>query len=489
MRFFVHALLLSLAAYSHHAHANWDALQELRAKRGARVTAIAVDLDTGKTLQSLDADVRLTPASLSKVVLAAAALQHWNPDKTFATQVFANGLPQSGTLNGDLVVRSQGDATFDHQALWFLAAQIKRAGVRAVTGDLVIQAAPFGLLACETKDRCVALRRSSSAYDAPLSAFGVDYGTWCVDVLPRHGQPSARVQSCAAVDVPIPLEGQIQTKAPKHKTALWLDRITRPESEALVMGGDMTVDAPSQRLYRSMADPALGAGLLLRQVLGELGIQIKGRVRVSTDLNSHANTLLAQTDSAPLREQIGRLLRYSNNYITDVLTLALAAEHTPGATGSLALASQPLEEFVLDARARSGYPAPASVHDRPVMHSGSGLTPDNRLSALDIAAVLRQQYMDSSTFPVFYAGLVIPGQSEGRRWRVGNGAWKQRVALKTGTLTVPISTFGTAGYLRKKNGGWMAFVALANGQPRKGIASADVLAAIRQDVETLLNRY
>ncbi|MES0874951.1 D-alanyl-D-alanine carboxypeptidase/D-alanyl-D-alanine endopeptidase [Sinimarinibacterium thermocellulolyticum] len=483
------ALALALALLATPATAAWDALQKLQAQRGARVTAIAVDLDTGKTLQALNAETRLSPASLSKLVLAAAALETWPGDKTFATQILSMATPTDGRLPADLIVYSEGDATLDHQALWLLAAQVKRSGVEQVDGDLVVQAAPFGLLGCETKDRCDALTRSHTAYDAPLSAFGVDYGTWCVDVLPDAPGAAAQVRSCAAVDVPIPLEGTIQTRGTRSDTWLWLDRITRPESEALVMGGSVHAAAGGVRLYRSMADPALGAGLLLREVLAELGVRVSGSVRVSTDAIPRAARALAAHQGMPLREQVGRLLRYSNNYISDVLTLAMAAERTPAPVTTLASAAQPLADLVVRARRNAGYAVPTGDDDRPLMFSGSGLTPENRLSARDLVAVLRQQYRATDTFPWFYAGLVVPRQAPSRFLRTGSAAWKDRVALKTGTLTEPYSVFGTAGYLRKRDGGWIAFAALVNGERRRSIAVSDALAAIRKDVEKILDRY
>lgn len=480
---------LGLALVSTSASAAWDALQALQVKRSARVTAIAVDLETEKTLQSLNAETRLSPASLSKIVLAAAALETWPGDKTFATQVMTTATPVDGRLPGDLIVFSEGDATLDHQALWLLAAQIKRAGIESIDGDLVVQAAPFGLLGCETKDRCDALVRSHTAYDAPLAAFGVDYGTWCVDVTPDAPGAAAQVQSCAAVEVPIPLEGTIQTRSARSNTWLWIDRITRPESEALVLGGSVHSASDSVRLYRSMADPALGAGLLLRQMLGELGVGVDGPVRVSNAAIPRAARPLAVIHGMPVREQVGRLLRYSNNYISDVLTLAMAAERTPEPVTTLANASRPLADLVLRARVSAGYASPANGDAGPLMFSGSGLTPENRLSARDLAAVLRQQYRNTETFPWFYAGLVVPRQAPSRFLRTGSPAWKDRVALKTGTLSEPHSVFGTAGYLRKRDGGWIAFAALVNGKPRRGIPVSDSLAAIRKDVEEILERY
>ncbi len=480
----IRGVALSALCICTSASAEWSHLQALHDQRGADVTAIAVDLDTGKTLQALNPDQRLTPASLTKIVLASAALGTWDVDKTFSTRALATGPLEHGQLYGDLVVYSEGDATFDHQSLWYLAAQIKQAGVQKINGGLVINASAFGPLNCETKDRCDALARSHTAYDAPLAAFGVDYGTWCVDVLPLKAEAPAQVRSCAAVDVPIPLEGEIQARGKGRSKGMWLDRVTLGGNEALAMGGDLPLGS-DRRFYRSMSDPALGAGMLLRQVLGELGISVDGAVSVSYDAMPANTYTLGSTESLPLREQIGRLLRYSNNYISDVLTVAMAAERTPEPVSSLANASRSLVDLVMRARTEVGYGGDAP----PVLLSGSGLTPENKLSAKDLVAVLHHQYHDSRKFPAFYAGLVVPGEAPHKFIRNGSEAWQDRVALKTGTLSEPRSVFGTAGYLRKRDGGWIAFAALANGAPRKAVPMSNTLAAIRDDIDALLARY
>ena len=167
-----------------------------------------------------------------------------------------------------------------------------------------------------------------------------------------------------------------------------------------------------------------------------------------------------------------------------------AAERTPEPVTTLADASHALSDLVVRARLSSGYPAPRNDADWPRMLSGSGLTPENRLSAQDLVAVLRHQYRSTQTFPVFYGGLVVPGQAPNSYMRIGNDAWQDRVALKTGTLSEPYSVFGTAGYLRKQNGGWIAFAAIVNGaSPRKSVPMRESLAAIRKDVETLLVKF
>jgi D-alanyl-D-alanine carboxypeptidase/D-alanyl-D-alanine-endopeptidase (penicillin-binding protein 4) len=73
--------------------------------------------------------------------------------------------------------------------------------------------------------------------------------------------------------------------------------------------------------------------------------------------------------------------------------------------------------------------------------------------------------------------------------RLGSDAWLDRVALKTGTLNDPVSVFGIAGYLRKRDGGWIAFAVIVNGGPgRAHIANEAAMRAAQSDLEDILAR-
>jgi D-alanyl-D-alanine carboxypeptidase/D-alanyl-D-alanine-endopeptidase (penicillin-binding protein 4) len=57
-------------------------------------------------------------------------------------------------------------------------------------------------------------------------------------------------------------------------------------------------------------------------------------------------------------------------------------------------------------------------------------------------------------------------------------------------LNDPVSVCGVAGYLRKKQGGWIAFAAIANGsQSHAHIPLDSAMRAIQADVEDLLSGY
>ena len=292
----------------------------------------------------------------------------------------------------------------------------------------------------------------------------------------------AVVGGCATGDAPIPINGTVQVTA--TGAALRVERTTDDGGDRVAVSGSIAPGTERQ-VHRAMSDPAAGAGLILRSILRQGGITVEGNVETTAQPIAAAGVLLASVDGLPLQEQVGRMMRYSNNYIADVLTMGVALSRGTQAPRSLADAARVLVELV-----RSANGAVAANDQGPVLESGSGLTTSNRLSARDLVNVLRRQYRDSRRFPAFYGSFVVPRDASFAYLRGGNADWQERVALKTGSLTEPISVNGTAGYLRKKNGGWMAFAIIVNGTERlRQIPQDQSLRAQRSALEAVLAAF
>ncbi len=473
-----------LAAVSTPTRADFKALTALT-HNGAQVTAAAVDLGNNSTLQQLNPDLRLTPASLTKLTTAAAALSAWPADKMFQTKLLGSSAIHEGQLGGDLVLQGAGDPSLDDHSLWTLAAQLKGAGVTSVSGRLVVNPAPFGVVSCETKDRCEAMQRSDTAYNAPLASIGVDFGNWCVDVRPTSPGVSAFVRGCGVMQLPLPVDGTIKTVRDGSRQTFWVERVTTQEGDRLRIGGDIPVGG-GQQVFRAMSDPARGVGLLMMETLREIGISVAGPVVVSGSPIPANAYPLAQTSGLSVHEQLDRMLRFSNNYIADVLTLDLASDIYAQPPARLSMAGRVLSDFVARAQRSARHASPSA----PPLFSGSGLTPENQLSANDLVGLLSYQYHDTRHFPAFYGGLVVPRDAPFAFLRTGSPAWLDRVALKTGTMDDPHSVCGIAGYLRKRDGGWIAFAIIVNGGPgMRHVPLYRAMEASRSDLDELLAKY
>jgi D-alanyl-D-alanine carboxypeptidase/D-alanyl-D-alanine-endopeptidase (penicillin-binding protein 4) len=476
------AFLFAAACVANPARADWQALAALQ-QNGARVSASAVDLTDNSVIQQLNSDVRLTPASLTKLAVAATALSVWPADKMFKTQLYVAGSLASGKLSGDVYLVGAGDPSLTGDNLLALAAQFKGTGITSVGGKLIVVPAPFDSVLCETKDRCDAAVRSDTAYDAPLAAIGTDFGTWCVDVRPTSVGKPAAITGCTT-RLPIPVQGTVQTASDSKGVALRVERATVDGNDGLRVGGTIAAGT-SQRVYRAMSNPALGAGLLLNASLQDMGIDVAGGVTVKDGALPTSAYVVGTTTGLALKEQLGRMLRFSNNYIADVLTLTMAADISDKPPASLSDAAKTLSNFMVRTQTKKNRGSP------PPLFSGSGLTPENELSANDLVRLLSYEYRDTRNFGSFYGGLVVPRQSPFVFLRNGSSAWQDRIALKTGTMDDPHSVCGMAGFLRKKDGGWITFAVIVNGgaTQNRHVPLYKALEAIRADIEQLLKHY
>ncbi|HYW91553.1 MAG TPA: D-alanyl-D-alanine carboxypeptidase/D-alanyl-D-alanine-endopeptidase [Gammaproteobacteria bacterium] len=479
------ALLLGVVFSGMHA-ALARPLDHLRAldARGAVVSARVIDLRSGRTLAALHPGRSLTPASVSKLYVAAAALRHWGADHRFRTPVLRSGELRHGTLHGQLILRGAGDPGLTNAQLWTLAQRVADAGVRHIDGSIVVDQSLFGGVPCATKDRCNALSATHDAYNAPLSAAGFDYSAACLRVAPGPVADRSARLAIEPFDLPMfGLDGKVRTLPAGKLTRIRVVRHSAHGRAWFDVSGAIAADARPRCYYRAVARPARYTGEALRAFLEQAGVDVQhAAVRVA-DKPQHG-VPVARVRGTALGEQLRGMLTYSNDYMADMLALDLARTgDSPPLT--LAKAGAWLTRYARRVDARS--PWPGARKGRPFLVSGSGLTVGSRVSADDVVALLADIYRRYGDFPAFLGALTVPDQTPVKMLRGGSRAWRNRVAAKTGSLSQPVSVFALAGYLRLGGGGWGAFAVLINGtrrHPQVGMTRA--INATRADLEAVL---
>lgn len=115
------------------------------ARLDGNVGYTVIDTRTGRVLESRNAMMGFPPASVTKAITALYALEALGTTYRFRTQLVATGPVKDGVIQGDLVLVGGGDPILDTDALATMAANLKAAGVRGVTGDFRIYdgALPF----------------------------------------------------------------------------------------------------------------------------------------------------------------------------------------------------------------------------------------------------------------------------------------------------------------------------------------------------------
>lgn len=452
-------------------------------QQGAEVSAVVVDLEEQHVLARLSPNQALIPASVTKLYTAALALETWGPDHRFETRLLSSTpLTEQGSVQ-DLIFLGGGDPALTDEGLWKMARALSRAGVERIQGDLVINNSRFGEVACNVRDRCQAERGSRNAYDAPLSSAGSNYGSWSVAVErdPRqNGRILTRLYPYALPEVV--LEGQVGSGP---RSTLGARRSTVATGQDVIeLSGHLQQGRERQMLYRSASDAEMQTGFLFRAFLEHEGISLEGTLRVSRQPPEGTVQLVSHHGDA-LGKLLASMMRYSNNYMADVLLLNLRAKAGAQAPFQVAGAARSLQDYARRLASEYG----GSLSQNPsslLLRDGSGLDPDNRLSGAALIGLLQHLYEERpDVFPAFLNSLSVPAYSSGSSLRKQDSDWLYRVMGKTGGLSEPVSVTTLAGYLRFRDGGWGAFAFLVNGAPGQPLARGEVLEAMRQD----LSRY
>lgn len=465
--------------------AGFPALRQLAATRGIEISAMAVDMSRKQPLWHLHPGKALTPASLSKLYVTAAALRRWGPDKRFTTRILPDGRLHYGILHGNLVMLGSGAPDLTDMQLWQLAQRVREAGVRRVTGHLVVNESSFGPITCTVLDRCEAQNVSRHAYAAPLSATAVNFNTWCLAIHPgSQAGERARVTHCDATHGAPPVRGHIMTAPAGTSPHYTVVRMLEKGNEYFRVGGRIAAGSKVAYVYRAVTEPGEHTGILMRQALRKAGVRVSRNSRVSYDAPPQAMPL-ASVKGLTLRLLLPRMLAYSNNFMADTLTLDLGA-----AAGMATPLDLDKAAAIVAREAADKTSAPFATDDPPpTLLSGSGLSVGSRLSAANLISLLSEMYRRTALFPSFLGALTVPLYSPFSFLNQSQGLWSTHTAIKTGSLHDPVGVLGVAGYVRLKNGDWGAVAIILNGTAQHPKLDVDdCMGAVQHDVNRLLSR-
>ncbi len=121
----------------------------------ASISFMAIDLQTGEEIGSINPDLSLPTASTAKLFSTATALEILGPDYRPQTRIYTDGKVNSeGVLNGNIWIRGGGDMTLgskyfnktghekDFLQQW--ADSLKKLGIKKISGALIADGSEFG---------------------------------------------------------------------------------------------------------------------------------------------------------------------------------------------------------------------------------------------------------------------------------------------------------------------------------------------------------
>jgi D-alanyl-D-alanine carboxypeptidase/D-alanyl-D-alanine-endopeptidase (penicillin-binding protein 4) len=447
---------------------------------------LVVDRKTGRTIYGRDADQLFATASVTKLFSTAAALVELGPNHRFQTPLVRRGeIDPKGTLHGDVILIAQGDLAMggrtgaegtlvfrdnDHTyadgntyseivptdplaALDHLARETHAAGIREITGDVVVD------------DRLFATAESTGSGPRVVSPIVINDNV--IDILAqpatKAGEPA--LVSFQPVTQSVTLDAHVQTIEAGGPTRLEVHRVGEGR---LTVRGQLPVGHPRVVKISPVEQPASFARSLLIEALRRRGVRISSSnldQNVTSGLPSRIEVAqlpkVAEYTSPPLSEYIRVILKVSHNLYASTLPLLLAVHH---------------KEHTLSAGLRrQGTILHGLGIDAGTVSFGGGAGGDRADLATPRATVtLLRAMADRPEFAAYDAALPVLGRDGTLAKTVAkDSVARGHVRAKTGTFYVVngldgkalLTSKALAGYLETASGRSLVFAVFLNNVP------------------------
>lgn len=414
------------------------ALQRAGVPREA-ISVVVQEVGAATPHLSWQAQTPVNPASLMKLVTTAAALDLLGPAWSWTTPVWIQGTTLNGVLDGNLVIKGNGDPKLVQERLWLLLRRVQQLGVREIRGDIVLDRSAFSVPDQNPADFDGEPLRP---YNVRPDALLLNYKSLLLTFTPDPARGIAIVSTepplaGVRVDVGVPLSNGVCND---WRAAL---RPDLADPQRIRFAGHYASACGEKQWPLAYADPKAYNPRVLAGLWREMGGRLIGRVR---DGQAPTDPPSFELSSPPLAELVRDINKFSNNVMAQQLFFTLAV--TQRGSGTPEQARDLLRQWLVD---RFGDDARAAVID-----NGSGLSRESRLTAQLMTRLLQAAYAGPA-MPELMGSLPVSG-IDGTLRRARNAA-TGRAHLKTGSLK---DVAGVAGYVLSHGGRRHVLVAIIN---------------------------
>lgn len=364
---------------------------------GEKLAFALRDIETGKLVASQNEKDLMILASVSKLFTAYYVLKNLDENFQYETKVYVDGK--------DLYLRGSGDPYLTAQDLVSLIYQLKRKGMTKVTGSFFVDDSSLSFT-----QRISDLGLRDQPDNPSIGALNVEFNRLSLYRGNKEFFP--------------PLENiQLKMKAGTH-----LGQRFRLVDENKEIWEGFKKELRKSREELPTLDSTMFTGYYFRYLAKVHGIELP---RPKRSVIAKGSKEMAAHKGLPLWRLVSLGLEYSNNLIAETL---LKTAELRSKTKLMPWLNQSIK----------------SKHSKEYsLVNGSGLTLENKSSALFMTDFLRQIYLKNDLKKPYMSYLSINGNSGGLQKLIRHSKQALRVYGKTGSLHY---VNNLAGYLFSKNG-------------------------------------
>lgn len=395
----------------------------------ATVGVVVADSASGSELYTRSATTAISPASNMKLLTSAAALDILGTGHRFDTAVYAPARPDAGGTVSRLYLRGNGDPTLRESDLTSLAAQVKAAGVRRVTGAVV---GDGGFFDNDRYNNHWNAKDYNSSYAAQISGLTLSPSSALrVGTINITYKPGSKAGKKAVLGVvPALAKGYVKlvnkTTTKKAGTGAAIGVRRTNGTNTITVSGRVALKRAKATAVVTISNPARYAAHAFTRALRAAGVTVDGAA--TTGGTPKSRVALASDQSVPLSTIVRTLMKPSNNGMTEHLTKTLGRVGDKAGTWKAG-----------SARVRSWLATTQSVPAKVTIVDGSGLAHRNKLTARVVVRTL-QYARTRDWFPTFYDALPVAGNRDPAiggtlSSRMVGTAAQNNLRAKTGTLS------------------------------------------------------
>lgn len=402
---------------------------------------------------SLNGEEKFMPASVTKILPAAATLSRLTSSHQFETALYADGEVADGVLRGNIYLAGGGDPTFTSENMWVMVNDLVREEIRRVDGDLIVDDRRFDDVRFDPGRDEDAEDRDKS-YTAPVGAMSFNWNSVHIAVRPgaEVGQPVKVFVNPDNDYIEVLNEASTVRGGGSNLEIIRMGLRFAENGEArdtIKVRGSLGFQASEAGAYRNITRPDLWSAANLKSFMAQRGMSVSGIVRSGE--RPPSARLLVKTAGKTVSHAVSDMMKFSNNYMAEMLTKNLAFEKNRRSRASMDEGLEVLREFL------DGY---GILRKNYVLSSPSGLSRKNLFRPKDLHDLVAKLRLKMLNFPEYLSAQAVAGTDGTLSGRMRNTAAEGRIRAKTGTISGVVTLVG---YAMRPDGEVITFAFMYNG--------------------------
>lgn len=418
-----------------------------REYQNGQISWAFIDVQSGETLASYQAEKLQIPASTVKVFTSAMLLQKLGAEATIKTNVFYHGQIKKHKLKGDIIVRGSGDPSLGSglagsmsgdSVLSKITNALKNLGIHKISGNLIID--PYIL----PYDHTVIPRKYI------WEDIGNYYGAASWGLNWRNNEYT--VQFKTDYSAPDSVAANILSPWANHLNLKYnIELIKGSPDDIYIYGGpfEFNVFAKGQiqkgsaavRERGALPNPPYVFGKEFIEYLRNAEIELDGELIIEKTTHQELDTIFS-IESPTVAQLVKEIQFNSNNLFAESLARVVSDYKTNDYPSGKQLMEW-LSNYV------------SFEQNTALLVDASGLSRNNLVGCAQLAEFLRKMAIDSSIFKTYYPSF----PQSGKEGTVKSFPHIPGMRIKSGSMA---NVRAYCGYIPKKNEGLIAFSIIVN---------------------------